>query len=255
MKLKNIYKSVYRQGFIPIIVADDYNIEHEVEACVKAGLNVIEYTQRRADIATIIPKIKKQYPELIIIVGSMIDSEKLIISQQKNYQHLKTMAQWSALGVDGFVSMLNFCPETIAKYKNTHLLIPAVYNPNEALSSIDSGAHFVKVVGDWNLLKQLNSAPLFKFVPVAITGGIKLELIDEAVKNGANLIMAGFDLMLKNSENPSVNDMTKILRDYSKQVRYAREKYHPELAELDTLEDWQDWNRVLPHFCPEFSGE
>lgn len=36
--------------------------------------------------------------------------------------------------------LFEFSPETISEYRNTHLLVPCAYTPNEAFRMLDAGA-------------------------------------------------------------------------------------------------------------------
>ncbi len=248
------YRIVHRQAFIPILVDDGRDVWMEVEACLLAGLKVIEYTQRRADIAGCLPELRRRYPELVILVGSILDAEKVVRGRRQRFPQLATMEEYAALGVDGFVSMAGFRTATIRRFAGERLLLPGVATPTEALRAIEDGAHFVKVVTDPVLAAQVVSAPLFGFAPVAVTGGMTMARIETAMQEGAMLAMTGFDVLLREEPNPTPESAAAILDCYRRGAVDARLRRWPQLQLLEDNDDLELWRRTVPHFWP-FGGE
>ena len=52
------YRKVYEQAWMPIFGQDDFDTDVLLEGCRLAGLQVIEYTLRRADANTVIPTLR-----------------------------------------------------------------------------------------------------------------------------------------------------------------------------------------------------
>ena len=247
--LQKIYIELYRQAFIPIFVNDGLDAKLQVEACVKAGFKVIEYTQRRKDLKAILPWIQETYPNLHVIVGSTIDNDRIVKSQQRHFPQLMTFEELSGLNINGFISMLKYSSTTIQKYRDTHLIIPCASTVNEAYELISDGAHFIKVTGpDLNLVKQIASAPLFKFCPLFVTGGMDLERIPLAIEAGAVLIASGFDLMLKGQTSITVESVCGVLKKYQAAVIDARAKLYPEMTEALNNGATEEWLKYVPNY-------
>ncbi len=248
---KITYEEFYKQAFIPILVNDGLDAKIQIEACVKAGFKVVEYTQRRTDLKEMVQWIRKTYPDLHIMIGSTIDNDYIVRSQQRHFPQLLTLEELAALNVHGFISMLKYSSATIQRYKNTHLLIPCASTVNEAYDLVASGAHFVKVTGpDLALVRRICSEPLFRFCPLFITGGMNLETIPLAIESGAMVIATGFDVMLKGQKNMTVASISAILKKYQASVISARSALYPEMAAALNDGDTDLWLEKVPHCVP-----
>jgi hypothetical protein len=113
-RLFEAYRALHEQAFAPIFCRDEFDSRRQVEACAAAGCKGIEYTLRKADAREMIPWVRKNYPNLFLIVGSTIDSDKIIRSQRRKFSQLMTLEEISQFGVDGFISMLGWSEKTIA---------------------------------------------------------------------------------------------------------------------------------------------
>jgi len=247
--IQKLYKEFYKQAFIPIFVNDGLDAKLQVEACVQAGFKVIEYTQRREDLQTILPWIHETYPDLYILIGSTMDNDLIVKSQQRHFPQLLTLEELAEMNVQGFISMLKYSSTTMQKFRDTHLMIPCASTANEAYDQISDGAHFIKVLGpDLTLVKQISSAPLFKFCPLFVTGGMDLEQIPLAIEAGAMLIASGFDLMLKGQDNITVELVCDILKKYQAVVINARTVRYPKMTEALNNGTTEDWLKQVPNY-------
>jgi 2-keto-3-deoxy-6-phosphogluconate aldolase len=246
-----IYKAVHKQGFIPIFVKDDRDTDTLVEACVKAKLKVVEYTLRREDANTAIPRIIKEHPELHMLAGSVLDAPDVIRGLRGRATQLLTIDELAEAGVDGFISMFEFTPETLARYTDTHFMAPCAQTPNEALRMTRLGAHLIKMTGpDLSLVKRTRQAPSHGFAPIFITGGMTVERIPEAVEAGGICFASGFDLILKNAPADIDSDgMAEEILKFVDAVDAARRRIHPEMMRETTSDD-EAWLDSLPHYHP-----
>ncbi len=250
-KLKRVYQAFYRQAFIPILVNDNMDAKLQIRACVKAGFKVIEYTQRRPDLEDVLPWIKENYPELLVLIGSTVDNNDIVKSQQRYFPQLLSLDELAAMEVDGFISILKYSSATIKRYRESHLLIPCAATINEAYDLMTDGAHFIKVLGpDLTLIQRLSLSPLFNFCPLFATGGMTLEHIPQAVKAGAAVIASGFDLLLRDKVNPGINSICNILQTYQQAVLDARIKYRQEETNRINRANDSNWLAQLPHYVP-----
>jgi 2-keto-3-deoxy-6-phosphogluconate aldolase len=249
-RIQEAYRAIHEQGFLPIFVEDDLDTKMLVEACVAAGVKAIEYTLRRRDADKRIPWIRRNYPDLILLVGSTLDDEKIVNHSQTKFSQLLTLAELDALGVDGFVSMVGWSTESIRKYAPTRIIMPAVMTVTEALQQIGAGAHFAKILGaDMDLVKRCRSSPTFDFCPIMVTGGMTLQAIPEAVDAGAVLIGSGFDLMLKGMEKPNGRQTADRIQTFVEITQQSRNRKWPALARVNG-NGFRSWLESLPHYHP-----
>jgi 2-keto-3-deoxy-6-phosphogluconate aldolase len=252
-RLFNVYRSVHEQGFLPIFVEDDLDSKMLVDACITAGCKGIEYTLRRRDAHTMIPWIRKNYPDLFLLVGSTLDSDLIIQrARKRNHEQLLTLDELADMGVDGFISMHGFSEKTIRKFSQRHLLIPAAGTITEALRQFEAGAHFIKILGpNMDLVRLCRSPATFDYCPIFLTGGMTTGRIIEAVQAGAVLTGSGFEVMLKefSIKEHTSKEIIKILTKYLKTMQKAIDTYHPDLGRLQGLDNTH-WLRGLPHQHP-----
>lgn len=251
LKLLKTYRNFHEQSFIPIFCHDIFDSKREVEACIKAGCKVLEYTLRKDDAKEMIPWIKKNFPEISLLVGSTIDDEKIVCHMRKKYPQLMTLKELADLGVDGFVSMIGWTEESIQIYRESHLVVPSAMTMREALIQTGCGAHFQKMLGsDLDLIKRTKNAATFNFCPVMVTGGQKLEMLDTTFASGAVVVASGFDLTLKDQPaDISVGKISDIVKDYISTAKKAKKSAYPGILTGENIPD-SEWLESLPHYHP-----
>ena len=244
------YRKVYEQAWMPIFGQDDFDTEVLLEGCQLAGLQVIEYTLRRADANSVIPTLRGRFPDAVILAGSTIDDENVIRQMKQKFPQLMTVAQLAPF-VDGFVSMLPYSAATLQAYSPTHLCIPTAQTGGEALRQIGKGAAFIKVLGpDFSFSKNLHAVPTFGYCPTYITGGVTRARMPEAFAAGNVLCAAGFDVVLK-GENPETitpERVAQLLCACVESAKAARAAVNPQLSRLEELTD-EEFLAVLPNYC------
>jgi 2-keto-3-deoxy-6-phosphogluconate aldolase len=247
-RLFETYRAVHEQAFVPLFVHDDRDSHLLVEACAEAGCRVIEYTQRRQDAPTMIPWIRRRFPELHILAGSTLEDDAIVHQARRRHPQLRTLAELSDMGVDGFVSLVGWKPDNIRKHAATHLVIPAAMTVNEAYQQFAAGAHFIKVFGPGlDLVRWCRNPAAFEFCPLFITGGMTPDRISEAVGAGVMVVGSGFDLLLRDTTSPgSAADIGRVVRHYIDVTRAAQCKAWPALAAA-AGQDCRTWLDALPH--------
>ncbi len=228
--------AILRQGFLPIMVRDNYDTKMLVESMVKAGCTVVDYTCRRNDDRAIIPWIKKEFPEMTVLLGSLVDGRRASAFLSKTAPNFVTVEEAVDLGVDGLVSMLRFTPETYDKYKDDFIMIPCVETSNEALEQTELGADFIKINGNNPLGPNFityGKGPTHGFIPFLVTGGLTDDRTIPYLKAGAAVVASGFDLVipekLRKDEAVSVDSVVRALKSKLKTVEEARAIYQPDL--------------------------
>ena len=247
--LLETYRKVYEQAFIPIFVDDAFDSLMLVDACVVAGFGAIEYTLRRKDANTMIPLIKERYPDLMILVGSTLDEDRIVQRMRDRYPQLLTLDELDSIGVDGFISYLSWNDDNIRKYSPRKLVIPSARTTGEAYRQIAAGAHFVKLAGnDLGLIKQCRLEPSFGYCPIFVSAGMTPERIPAAVEAGGVLISAGFDTIINgDAANVTVESIAESLRLRQRVTLESRATRWPDLSIAANTDEWL---RSLPHYHP-----
>jgi len=250
-RLFETYRAAHEQGFIPIFVDDDSDSKMLLDACLEAGMKVIEYTLRRRDAHRMIPWIRENYPDLYLLAGSTLDSEQIVRRMRRKHPQLLTIAELDAMGVDGFVSMIGWSEASIRRYSSRRVVIPTAATVNEAFFQVDAGAHFVKLAGPGlDLVRRCRMAAAFDYCPIMLTGGITASRIPAAVAAGAVLVAAGFDVIAPEAGSGSGSaEIARSLRRYLDVTRTVREKTWPEMVR-NIGAARQDWLDSLPHYHP-----
>ena len=252
-KLFQNYRRIIEAPWFPIFVKDDYDTETLFEGCRLAGLRVIEYTQRREDAAEMIPRLREYFSDATLLVGSTLDSDRIVEGMKEKYGQLRTLAELAPY-VDGFVSMLPFSDETLARYTPTHLCIPAAETGGEALRQTDRGAALIKVLGpDFSFSKRLHAAPTFGYCPTYVTGGVTPERMAEVFAAGNLVCASGFDVVLKGiaPEELTAELVAERILCFTEAAKRERDRILPSLAEAEKLSN-EELRAALPNYCPIF---
>jgi len=244
------YRKVVEQTFIPIFAKDDYDTEILLKGCELAGAKVIEYTLRRDDADKVIPTLKERYVDNVVFVGSTLDDDTIVQQMKEKYPQIMTIDELAPY-VDGFVSMLPYTDETLKKYRNTHISIPAAETSGEAFRQMKSGAAFIKTCGpDFSFSKTLHAVPTFNYCPTFITGGVNRDRMDEAFEAGNILCAAGLELVLKGEkpEKLTAERVAELVSLYINAAKEAREKVNPNLKDIENMSD-EEFLNALPNYC------
>ena len=245
------YRRVHEQGFMPIIVEDGRDARIEVEACVVAGMKAVEFTLRWRDSREMIPWIRRNYPDLTLLIGSTIPDNAILADRRKKHPQLMTLEEIVDLDVHGLVSLLPYSPEIIEKYKDTHLVFPCAATHTEAFQLIKAGAHMAKVIGPTlDIVKLCSLGASFNYCPIFVTGGQRPENISDSIEAGAICVAAGFDDSICDmGKDITVEAVAARMKVYLEVMRKAREKVYPELQTAMKADD-RVWLNALPHFHP-----
>lgn len=243
------YRRVHEQGFLPIIVEDGRDARIEVEACVAAGMKAVEFTLRHHDSRVLIPWIRRNYPDLTLLIGSNIPDDKILQNRRNYYPQLMTLEEVVDLDVHGLVSLLPWPTELIEKYSKTHLVFPCAATHTEAFMQIRAGAHMAKVIGPaTDVIKKCHLGASFEYCPVFVTGGQTLEVIPQSIAAGAICVAAGFDDSIKHmGMDITVDAVASRMTEYLEKTHQARAEVYPEYTANISSEDKQ-WLKSLPHY-------
>jgi len=228
--------TIVRQGFVPIFVNDSHDSRHLVEAAVNAGCEAIEYSCRRPDAREMIPWIKREFPQLVVMAATLMDGPGIEEFLHRNRPGFLTVAEAADLGADALVSFMRFRPETYERFGRDHVMIAGVSTPNEALDQIELGADLIKATVHTTTGSEFvtkTSVPTHHCIPFFVSGGLTLSNIEKYIEAGVVVTAAGFDMLLGNPV-PAPGELIRVASDALKRmtsvVQAAREKYQPTLA-------------------------
>ncbi len=219
------YCTIHRQGFVPIFVGDNFDAVLLAEAAVAAGAKAVEITCRRPTICDDIRRVRRQFPDLLVLVGSVVDEGPMYSFLKRRRPDMPTMAELADLDVHGFVSFMPISPESLARFSRTHILMPGVETAPEAAAAVNAGAHFVKfyntsALGGPKRISLVSGGAMFGLLPIFVTGGVTLNSIGDFVKAGAGLLGAGWDLLLGDDYQAlqAKPDVDRISADFKKSL-------------------------------------
>lgn len=252
-RLFEAYRAFHEQGFVPIFAADEFDSKTLVEACVEAGCGGIEYTQRRWDADWMIPWIRKNFPDLHLLVGSTLDDDRFVARARKRHPQLRTLPELAEMGADGFVSLIGWNPENIRRWAPTHLVVPCAMTLGEAFIQVAAGAHFVKTIGtnprklELDFLRLCRFPATFESVPALYSSWIVPSQAAEVVSAGALVFGTGMEFLLRDEpKGVSVKAAARKVRKYLDAARKARARHWPRTLGGGR----QEWLEALPHFHP-----
>ncbi|QDS99122.1 keto-hydroxyglutarate-aldolase/keto-deoxy-phosphogluconate aldolase [Adhaeretor mobilis] len=226
------------------------------EAAAQAGAKVVELTCRRARIREELFQIRKELPELLVMVGSVVDEGPLMDSLKRRRPSMPSIDELIDLGAHGFVSAMPISSATLARVSQTHLFIPGVETPTEMVRVLESGAHFAKLyntipLGEHLRVELLTGPALHRLMPLMITAGISRDKIEAYVKAGAAILGSGWKFILGDShdeleERPDIPKIAKEMRLTLDEMSAARAKHQP--MPLDGSLD--EYLQAIPHYHP-----
>lgn len=184
-----VYQTILETGLVPLFFSN--NIETSkaiVTACAEGGAKVLEFTNRGEGalqvFATLVEYAKKNHPDLIMGVGSVLDAP--------------TAALFMAYGAN-FIVAPNFNPD-VAKLCNRRKTgyVPGAATPTEVSIIEEAGMEIVKVFppSPEFIKAVLGPMPWSKLMP---SGGVEVtsESVTKWIKAGASSVGVGSSLISK----------------------------------------------------------
>ena len=225
-----------KTGYLPIMLDNELDPLLVCEVAREAGLPAVEYTVRRRDY-DVLSIIRKEFDDLLLIVGSVIDQPEVVRFVQSRRPML-SIEQLEDLGVDGLVSFLPFRDQTYERLAGKIVLAPGMANAAAGFEHLAKGADLIKFVGmDTNLIAAMHGATQYT-LPILLTG-VTLEQVDETIKCGTLVIATSLERSLgpERFESLEKNRDRKALLDrmleYQAQIADARRRIGLVLDDLD----------------------
>jgi 2-keto-3-deoxy-6-phosphogluconate aldolase len=253
------FRLVLEQGFVPICVGDRFDIQVLARASVEAGVKAIEITCRRPNARAEIGLVKRDFPQLVVLVGSVVDEGPMLKHLRRRQPQMPSIADLLDAGADGIVSALPLRPETVARVSRTHLVIPGVESMTEVVQAVEHGAHFAKLftadlMGGCDRVRRLTCAATHGLPPLFVTGGIIQRRIRDYLEAGAAMLGSGWDVILGDryaalQDRPNQAEMAVALRGFLDAFHASRTKLMPTWAESAHMSD-NAFVASLAHYVP-----
>ena len=250
------YCELHRQGFIPIFVSDNFDAVQLAESCIEAGAKGIEITCRRKNVVDEIRRIRRDFPELIIMVGSVVDDGPMLDFLKHRREDMPSMGELAELEIDGMVSMMPMSVKTIEKFSDDYIMVPGVETFNDAVQAVEAGAHFAKFFNAVNSggpkrISLATCAAMHGLLPVFVTGGVTLEKIKHYLDSGTAMVGSGWDVILGDKyqeaqEKPETKILTKELKRFIDETAQIRGIYQP----LNTESEQKKYLDAVTHYHP-----
>ena len=204
----DIDKILSNNKIIPIMVEENIkNALNTVEALLNGGVTVVEVTLRTPNAFKISEAILKQFPEMKVGVGTILNKAQLV----------ETYAIGANFGISPGLNkeLINL---VVDKYIEMPY-IPGISNPSEIMYCVQNGLLRLKCfpissIGGSNFLKQMNS--VFSNIKFCPTGGISLQNAFEFLSIPNVFAVGGSFIIPKDAiDNKDWNSITKIAKQFS----------------------------------------
>ncbi|SIT26418.1 bifunctional 4-hydroxy-2-oxoglutarate aldolase/2-dehydro-3-deoxy-phosphogluconate aldolase [Chryseobacterium gambrini] len=202
-----IIQKIKGQKIVPLFYNESFEVSKSiVESLYKAGIRVVEYTNRGASALQNFRKLKElsatEFPELFLGIGTV--------------KNVAEMNEYVNAGADFIITPV--IDESIVKNASERniLLIPGCFTPSEINLAYQNGLRMVKIFpADVVGKKYIRSIrPVFPEMEFMLTGGISSDCEDilSWMESGAVAVGLGSSLINPNLSSEELKDkMEKLL--------------------------------------------
>jgi 2-dehydro-3-deoxyphosphogluconate aldolase/(4S)-4-hydroxy-2-oxoglutarate aldolase len=203
MDIKTTITTLLRDGFILVFNQDKLDIVKTAEALIKAGVNNMEVTCRISKPLKKLGRLRKELPDFVAGVASLIDSQEMLdVYNKANPQDpLPSVQDVVGAGACYLVSAGNFTDETFKKYAGKIAIIPGCGSVTEIISQFSRGANLCKIfpakqLGGPAFAKAIDPA-IHKTISLVPTGGTNADNIPAYIDAGVLVLGASFSMIEK----------------------------------------------------------
>jgi 2-dehydro-3-deoxyphosphogluconate aldolase / (4S)-4-hydroxy-2-oxoglutarate aldolase len=208
-------KRALATGIIPVIrAASAEDALFAAEAVLAGGINVAEITMTVPGATTVVARLAKQMPEILVGAGTVLNADAAQRCLDAGAQFLVSPG-------------LNLKTLEYAQKQNV-LMIAGALTPTEVMSAWENGADLVKIfpcsqVGGASYIRALKGP--FPEIPLVPTGGVNLDTCADFIAAGASALGVGGELILKEAirhrNGATISELAKQLLEA---VQAARAK-------------------------------
>lgn len=240
MDIKNTITTLLRDGFVLVFNQDKLDIVKTAEALVKAGVNNMEVTCRISKPLEKLGRLRKELPDFIAGVASLIDSQEMLDVYRKEHPQdpLPSVQEVADAGACYLVSAGNFTDETFKKYAGKTAIIPGCGSVTEIISQFSKGANLCKIfpakqLGGPAFVKAIDPA-IHKTISLVPTGGTNAENIPDYIDAGVLVLGASFSLIEKTMTKKIIDEadfplLTEQLTKAKQLIDKLRSEKYPDI--------------------------
>jgi 2-dehydro-3-deoxyphosphogluconate aldolase / (4S)-4-hydroxy-2-oxoglutarate aldolase len=214
MNRNEIRARIEEVGIFPAVRVSSAELAHFAATSVyEAGIPVVEITLTVPGAVDVIDQLAKQYPDLIVGGGTVLDAE---------------MAKRCLDAGARFLTSPGLVPEVVEfALRNNVVIIPGALTPSEVIAAWKAGVDFVKIfpcalVGGARYIRALK-IPLPQ-IPLIASGGVDQLTARDFILAGASAIGIGAELMPREALQTRKKEwIHELARRFSAIVRNARE--------------------------------
>ncbi|MHC4110505.1 MAG: bifunctional 4-hydroxy-2-oxoglutarate aldolase/2-dehydro-3-deoxy-phosphogluconate aldolase [Planctomycetota bacterium] len=217
MDIKNTITTLLRDGFILVFNQDKLDIVKTAEALIKAGINNMEVTCRISKPLEKLSRLRKELPDFVAGVASLIDSREMLdVYNKANPQDpLPSVQEVVDAGACYLVSAGNFTDETFKKYVGKIAIIPGCGSVTEIISQFSKGANLCKIfpakqLGGPAFVKAIDPA-IHKTISLVPMGGTNASNIGDYIDAGVLVLGGSFSLIEKDVMKKIVDEQNYAL--------------------------------------------
>jgi len=243
MDVKSTITTLLRDGFILVFNQDKLDVIKTAEALVKAGVNNMEVTCRINKPLAKLERLRKELPDFVAGVASLIDQPKMLdVYNKANPQDpLPSVQEVIDGGACYIVSAGNFSNDSFGKFAGQIAMIPGCGTANEVISQFSKGANLCKLfpakqLGGPAFVKAIDPA-IHKTISLVPTGGTNPGNIPDYIDVGVLVVGGSFSMVEKTT-------MQKIV---------AEQDYDLLAAELTTIKHLIDDVRAEKYPALDFA--
>jgi len=203
MDIKRTIGTLLKDGLILVFNSDRLDVVRTGEALAKAGVNNMEVTCRISKPLEKIERLKREIPDFVIGVASLIDYPEVLDIYNKNHSDdpLPSVGEVVDAGVDYIVSAGNFSENCYEKYCGKVVMLPGCGNVSEILEQFSKGANFCKIfpakqLGGPGFVKAIDPA-IHKMISLIPMGGTNVDNIPGYIDVGVLVLGGSFSLIEK----------------------------------------------------------
>jgi 2-dehydro-3-deoxyphosphogluconate aldolase/(4S)-4-hydroxy-2-oxoglutarate aldolase len=235
MDIKNTITTLLRDGFILVFNQDKLDIVKTAEALIKAGVNNMEVTCRVSKPLEKLGRLRKELPDFVAGVASLIDSQGMLDVYNKVHPQdpLPSVQEVADAGACYLVSACNFTDETFKKYVGNKAIIPGCGSVTEIISQFSKGANLCKIfpakhLGGPAFVKAIDPA-IHKTISLVPTGGTNTDIIGGYIDAGVLVLGASFSLIEKATMKKIIDEQDyALLAEELTKVKQLIDKHRAE---------------------------
>ena len=240
MNIKTTITTLLRDGFILVFNQDKLDIVKTAEALIKAGVNNMEVTCRISKPLKKLGRLRKELPDFVAGVASLIDSREMLDVYNKMHTQdpLPSVQDVADAGSCYLVSAGNFTNETFKRYAGKIAVIPGCGSVTEIINQFSRGANLCKIfparqLGGPAFVKAIDPA-IHKTISLVPTGGTNAENIGGYIDAGVLVLGASFSLIEKATMKKIIDEqdyalLAKELTKVKQLIDKLREEKYPDI--------------------------